>query len=143
MSTPFKTLFDGVISKLRSTGLPGITEEQLDFMMTDFIRPACVKFTVCRQDLSNRNDLTQQFNITLTDEEIEILVLLMLIEYLSVNYINVPSLLKQSLTSKDFQTFSNANHLDKLMELREMYRRDARQMMSIYSNRSLSLFDSP
>jgi hypothetical protein len=140
MATPYKVLFDGVLSKLKSTGLPELSELDTDEIIFDYIRPACIRFKACKQDLSMRDDLRWRFDIDLTEEEIEILVCFMLIEYLSSNYINVPSLLRQTLTSRDFHVFSNRNHLDGLVNLRAVYSREARQMVSAYSNHDSDLF---
>ena len=134
MATPYKVLFDGVISKLRSTGIPNLTEEEFDEILLDYIRPACVKFKACKQDLNRRSDALASFEIELTDEEIEILVGFIYIEYLTANYINVPSLLRQSLSSRDYHAFSSRNHLDGLIGLRDTVQKEIKQMISIYSN---------
>jgi len=133
MATPYKELFDGVITKLRSSGIPNITEDELDAILLDYVKPACVRFRACVQDLSQRNDLLGCFETELTDEETEILINFMYIEFLSANYINVPSLLRQSLVSRDYHAFSSANHLAGLMGLRETIQRETRQMISVYS----------
>ena len=140
MPTPYKLLSDGILTRLKSSGLHNITENELDEIIFDYIKPAAVKFKACRQNLADKDEAAKIFNIDLTDEETEILINLMLVEYLSANYINVPSLLRQSLTSKDFQVFSSRNHLDGLMSLRDMYKKEARQMISIYSNTGSELF---
>ena len=140
MPTSYKVLADGVLSRLKSSGAPGMTELELDGMLFDYIRPAAVRFKACKQDLGDRDDLLNTFHADLTGEEIEILVLFMLIEYLSVNYINVPTLLRQSLTSRDFHVFSSRNHLDGLVNLREAYKKEARQMVSAYSHLPSGLF---
>ena len=134
MATPYKELFDGVITKLRSSGIPNITEEELDSILFDYIKPACVKFKACRQDLKKRNDTLASFEADLTDDETEILINFMYIEFLSANYINVPSLLRQSLVSRDYHAFSSRNHLDGLINLRDVIKRETRQMISVYSN---------
>ena len=140
MATPYKVLFDGVISKLRSTGIPNITEDEFDEILLDYVRPACVRFRACKQDLSQRNDTLATFEIELIDDEIEILSNFIYIEFLSANYINVPSLLRQSLVSKDYHAFSSANHLNGLMNLREIAQKETRQMISIYSNMNSEIF---
>ena len=139
MATPYKVLFDGVVSKLRSTGIPNITEDEFDEILLDYIRPACVRFKACKQDLTRRSDALAAFEITLTDEEIEILVGFIYIEYLTANYINVPSLLRQSLSSRDYHAFSSRNHLDGLIGLRDTVQKEIRQMISIYSNMGSSI----
>ena len=139
--TPYKYLIDGVISKLKSFEYINMTEDQMDEIIFDYIKPAIVKFRACKQNLRDRDDVLQTFNIELTDDESEILILFMLVEYLSATYINVPTLLKQSLSSKDFNVFSGANHLDKLILLRDTYMREAKQLVSSYSHYGSTLFE--
>ena len=141
MATPYKVLFDGVLDKMRSTGMSNITEDELDDILASYIRVACIRFRACRQDLNNRDDTLAMFTISLTHEEIEILVNFMYVEYLTANFINVPSLLRQSLISKDYHAFSSANHLKGLMDLRNTINRETRQMVSVYSNVQSELFD--
>ena len=140
MGTPYKVLFDGVIDKMRSTGIPNISEDDFDDILSSYIRPACVKFRASRQNLSLRDDTLAMFTIELTDEEIEILVNFLYIEFLTANYINVPSLLRQSLVSRDYHAFSSANHLKGLIELRATVQRETRQLISIYSHMESQLF---
>ena len=140
MATPYKVLFDGVITKLRSSGLPNITEDQLDEILLDYIRPACIKFWACRQDLTQRDDSLGSFGFELNDKEIEILVGFMFIEFINANYINTPLLLRQSLASRDYHAFSARNHLDGLMNLTERVEKEVRQWISVYSNIGSSLF---
>jgi hypothetical protein len=73
------------------------------------------------------------FEVELTDDETEILINFMYIEFLSANYINVPSLLRQSLVSRDYHAFSSANHLNGLIGLRNTIKKETRQMISAYS----------
>ena len=140
MATPYKVLFDGVVDKMRSTGIPNISEDEFDEILMSYVRPAAVKFRACRQDLSKRSDALGAFEVELTDEEIEILVNFIYIEFLSANYINVPSLLRQSLVSRDYHAFSSAYHLKGLMDLRAVVQKETRQLISIYSHMESELF---
>ena len=141
MATPYKVLFDGVIDKMRSTGIPNVSEDEFDEILQSYVRPATVRFRACKQDLTQRNDVLGTFEIELTDEEIEILVNFIYIEFLSANYINVPSLLRQSLVSRDYHAFSSANHLKGLMDLRSAVQNETRQLISVYSHIESGLFD--
>jgi hypothetical protein len=140
--TEFNTLSDGVIDKMRSLGLPDVTESEASELILIHLRAAITKFKACKQDLGDRDDILGYFNFFLTNEEVEILVTFLTIEYLTANFINVPSLLRQSLPSKDFQVFSKRNHLDGLVNLRDTYNREVRQMVSIYSNQGSDLFST-
>lgn len=107
-----------------------MSEEQIYNVLSDYLRPAIAAFRGCRQDLSQRNKV--KFKCKLTDAEIEILSNYMVIEYLDSNYIRVPLMLKPTLSSKDFNAFSPANHLSKALETRETFRKDNEAKLSRY-----------
>ena len=97
------------------------------------MRPAVSAFRICKQDLTARDEFNEEFEADLSDIEIEILANYMVIAYLDSNYIRVPMALKQTLSSKDFNAFSPANQLQKLVEMREMYRQDNETLLARYS----------
>lgn len=131
MATPYTILYDSVLSKIKDYDFLNLEQEDIYDILYDYIRPAIAKFQICKKDLSQRND--EEFLLDLTDTEIEILSNFMVIIYLDSNYIRVPIALKQSLSSKDFNAFSPANHLDKLIETREKYRSDNEAILSTYA----------
>lgn len=122
MGTPFTILYDGVLRNLKDYDFFNMSQEEVYDVLSDYVRPAIVAFSGCKQDLTQRTE--DGFTITLTDTEIEILINYMSIEWIDSNYIRVPLALKSTLSSKDFNAFSQANQLDKLRELRETYRKD-------------------
>ena len=86
-----------------------------------------------RQALKDRDDILEQFNMELLDEEIEIISNFMLLEYIDANCIRTPSLLKVNLSSSDFNAFSPANFLDKLLLMHETYRKENETLLSRYA----------
>lgn len=131
MSTPFTKIYESVLSKIKDYQLAELEEEEIYSILSDYLRPAIVSFRICKQDLTDRDD--ESFACDLTDTEIEILSNYMVIAYIDSNYIRVPRALKQVLSSKDFNAFSPANQLEKLENLREMYRKDNEILLSRYS----------
>lgn len=130
MGTPYTTLYESVLSKIRDYDFLNLDEEKIYSVLSDYLRPAIASFRGCKQDLSQRNKT--RFKCKLTDIEIEILSNYMVIAYIDSNYIRVPLALKQALSSKDFNAFSPANQLSKLIEMREMYRKDTETLLSRY-----------
>lgn len=95
--TSYHVLFDGVLSKIKDYDFIKFSKEEIYSIMSDYIKPAIVRFSTCKQNLTDRDDFLQQFNVELTETEIEILINYMLISYLDSNYICVPTMLKSSL----------------------------------------------
>ena len=139
-NTKYQVLYDSVLAKIKDYDLLEMTEEEANGVLFDYIRPSIVRFQSCKKNLSCRKDDVQEFDFTLTDQEIEILASFMVVEYLDANYIRVPSALKQILSSRDFNTFSPANLLAKTKEMRERYYEEAKQLMRDYSYFGSKLF---
>jgi hypothetical protein len=142
--TPYKILSNGVIKRWAKTPypIPNMTERQLDEMIFSYIDTVCVRFKACKKDLTNRDSILERFNVVLDFEEQDILIRLMFIECLECNFINVPSLLREHMGTKDMSWFSKKNHLDGLEALRDRNERRVNQMISAYSNQGSDLFAS-
>lgn len=133
MSTPYTAIYDNLLPKFRSYEIPLMTADEVKEYLHDFIVPAITRFHICRKNLNNRDDVLEQFNEDLSDTEIEIISNFALIEYLDSTYIRTASLLKVNLSSSDFNSYSPANMLDKLMGMRDAYRRENEMILSRYS----------
>ena len=131
MATPYQTIFDVFINKITDYDFLSLDTADIEEILTKYIKSALVKFKVCKKDLSDRDDNIKTFNITLTEEEVEILATLMVVEWLSPK-INAIELLKQSLSTKDFSMYSQANHLKELRELKKDMRNESKQLLISY-----------
>lgn len=131
MGTPYTVLYESVLSKIKDYDFLNLDEQDIYDVLSDYVRPAIVSFRICKVDLADRDD--DGFHIPLNDTEIEILSNYMVINYLDSNYIRVPLALKQTLSSKDFNAFSPANQLDKLISVRNKYLSDNETLLSRYS----------
>lgn len=133
MGTSFDRIYDNVLPKFRSWEIPLMSEDEVRECLHDYLVPAITRFHVCRKDLSDRNDEIGEFNVKLSDIEVEILGNFLLIEYLDSTYIRTPTLLKSSLSSTDFNSFSSANMLDKLMAMHKTYLSENESLLSRYA----------
>lgn len=139
MGTEYRTLYDGVLAKIKDYDFFKLSEDEVYAVLQDYIRPAVVRFQSCKKDLSLRG--ADGFEEELSDVEVEILCDFMVVEYLDSNYIRSQAAMKQVLSNKDFNTYSPANLLEKTMAVRSSFLEEARQLMRDYSYRDSSLFD--
>ena len=133
MATPYTAIYDNLLPKFRSYEIPLMTADEVKEYLHDFIIPAITRFHICRKNLNDRDDVLGQFNLDLSDTEIEIISNFALIEYLDSTYVRTASLLKVNLSSSDFNSYSPANMLDKLMNMRDAYRKENEMILSRYS----------
>lgn len=137
MSTPYSAIDNSFLNKITDDYLLTLINEDLATLISKYRASALPKFKQCKK-LHDRDDELEIFKQTLTDEEIEILANLMVIEWLKPQ-INSIEILKQSMSTKDYKMYSQANHLNTLIELKkETYAEIDRLIVSYtYSNNSL------
>lgn len=133
MATPYEKIYENLLPKFKDYEIPLMTEEEVKDEIRDYIIPAIARFHICYQDLNDRDDNTEQFNVTLSDMELEILSNYVLLEYIDSKYIRTPVLLKVQYGSKDFNSFSNANHLDKLLTMQKRFLTENETLLSRYA----------
>ena len=133
MGTPFERIYANLLPKFKDYDIPLMSVEEVKDMLEDFIVPAVARFHVCYKDLSDRDNDNKCFNIELNDMELEILSNYVLLEYLDSTYIRVPSLLKVHYSSKDFNAFSNANQLDKLIDMHATFLDENETLLARYA----------
>lgn len=133
MATPYEKIYENLLPKFKDYEIPLMTEEEVKDEIHDYIIPSIARFHICYQDLNDRDDNAEQFNVTLTDMELEILSNYVLLEYIDSKYIRTPVLLKVQYSSKDFNSFSNANHLDKLLSMQKRFLTENETLLSRYA----------
>lgn len=113
MSTPYSEIFNLFLFNIQDFNIDDMYESSVtDFetYVTNFLLKAISDFNNCQQDLSNRNDTTRVFNITLTLTEKNILANYMTLHWLQKE-INSILEMRNYLVSGDYKAFSAANNL--------------------------------
>lgn len=130
MATTFDDIYDNFLMKISDYTFLDFTEEELKDDFFKYLRSACVNFRQSENDLfRSLNTVDKQFDIDLDYYEVEILTILMVIEYLTPHIVATENL-KQLIGNREF---SKANFLNELVKLRKMFRLEATQMISEYT----------
>ena len=140
MATPYETIYNRVLSKIEDPILAMLPEEDLENMLHGYLMSAIAKHRKCEHDLSDRDDELKQFNFDLSDLEIEILSILMVREWISVQLHSVVNTL-QVFGGKEEKFYSQSSHLAELRALDESLRLEAQQLSRDYSYIDNDYFD--
>jgi len=131
LATSYQDVYSRFLSKITDYNFLNLTENEIEYHLEKFLKSSIVKFRYCNK-LSDRDDSIKSFNETLTDEEQEILSVLMCVEYLSPKILT-DDLLKQTLSSKDYTLYSQANHIKEVRSIKDSYQKEASSLMILYT----------
>jgi hypothetical protein len=132
MATPYSKIYDRVLAKITDYDLAFVPDGDLQLMLRGWLTSSISKFRKCASDLSDRDDELATFNVDLVDEEIEILALLMVCEWLEPQ-VNSVLLTHQMFGGKEEKFYAQANQLAEVKALRDETRTEARKLMRDYT----------
>lgn len=156
--TPFLTIYDSFLNRIESSMYMEMTEldtyEQLqDILVNAIPRFKLPRFDIFDYELGYRDYIGEYcgvdscyyevpatawvggfFNTQLTVDEVNILSLLMVIEWLGQQLVTT-ELTKMKFTGSDFKMSSQANHMAKLKVLIDKYEEEAKSLQNTYKRR--------
>ena len=141
-NTTYKELADYVFRKIKDSDFAQMISEQIAYdIVIGYLRTAIVMFDNCKQDLSDRDDILQEFNYTLNDDTFIILCNYMVIEWLTSEFILTRQNLKARLSTSDYHKIDTKDMLGKAMELRSMLKSENDQLAINKSYKDSKLFE--
>lgn len=129
--TDLEIIYDTFLSKISDYSFLTIEQEDMKYILKGYYKSAKAKFYKCKKDLS-LDETGNLINDDIDDFEIEIIVTLMLVEYLKPILLST-EVTKQSLSDKDFKIYSQANQLRELNLLYRLFQKESRKLMTEYS----------
>lgn len=129
--TPYADIFTYFLGRLENSTYVNMTETNILIDEIILLNMAISNFEFPKISLV-KSDSTKLFTETLTNDEIQIIALLMVSEWIKrqVNNIN---LIKQFLSSKDFKMTSQAEHLKNLLLLKNEIEDEIEKKKTKYS----------
>ena len=157
-TTSFSLVYDSFLSKITDDMYLELTEIDTFRMLEQLLLSAIEKFQFPRRDLTdydlfeiideriyNGVESDDQdvpiviyeggcFNTRLTHEEINILAVYMIVEWLSQQLASVENT-RMKYSGSDFKFTSQANHMQKLLQLKKDYEREGFHLQRLYKRR--------
>ena len=133
MATSFSTVIERFLPTVTEYMLMDLDEQQRDEILTPFVLSAATQFnSICVRDLNDIDKELGQFNVDLSDEEMDILADLMRVEWLKHKLYN-SEIMRNGMSTKDYTVFSPANLQNQIRETYVDAREDAKMRLYLYS----------
>ena len=137
MGTSFETIIDRFLGKITDDMYLELTPEDTIRDAKQFLVDAIPYFEFPRFALYDYNEELEEYNVELTDEEINILALLMKTAWLE-RQINSVEVTRMKYSGSDFKMTSQANHLSKLIQLKHENVRESTHAQRLYKRRKFN-----
>lgn len=134
-NTELQEVYNRFIQKITTYEYINFTQEELDEEFYVLLINSLDNFYA--QNDIEVDEIMGEFNRKLKSQEIDILATGMVVEWLNPKINNI-ELLKQSLSSKDFQFYSQSNHLKELINLKSQIEGDYYYKVKRYSTKKLT-----
>jgi len=120
VSTSYQSIYSSFTSKITDDYFTSISIEASEEDMILLLNDCLIMFPRPKIDIFDKDDSSQQFNVTLGYHEIQIIGNLMKIAWLDRQISNI-ALVRQSISDSEFKKTSQANHIKALIDMRKLY----------------------
>lgn len=141
-TTSFLLIYDSFLSKITDDMYLQLTMQDTYKMLQELLLSAIEKFEFPRVNLWDYQKIEENgeecfyFNNKLTHEEINILAVYMVVQWLSQQLASVQNT-RMKYSGTDFKFTSQANHMQKLLQLKKDYEREGFHLQRLYKRRIL------
>lgn len=157
--TPFSCIYDLFLSKIQDDLYLELTELDTHRLLQELLLAAIPKFEFPRKPLDDyetqdvvdvgkyngvESDFKDwdlliygqgQFNVLLTDEEMNILATYMIVEWIGQQLASIENT-RMKYSGQDFKFTSQANHMQKLVTVKKEYEREGFHLQRLYKRRA-------
>ena len=146
--TPFSLIYESFLSKITDDMYMELTPQDTQKILRELLMSAIVKFEFPRQSLNYQEKETDEydennlpifeegFNNLLTNEQINILSTYMIVEWIGQQLASIENV-RMKYSGSDFKFTSQANHMQKLVQLKKDYEREGFHLQRLYKRRKI------
>lgn len=136
MNTKFEIIYNRFFSKVTDDMYMELDKNQTEEMVGELLLSALPWFEFPRVDLYNFNLEEKTYNIELSNEEVNIIAIYMLVEWLTQQLVNIENT-RMKYSGSDFKFTSQANHISKLLSLKKDYEREGFHLQRLYKRKQV------
>jgi len=133
-NTSFQSVYDVFLGKITDDMYMELYEEETAALLQDLLLDAISWFEFPKVDLFNYDSAGATFNIELSNEEINILATYMVVVWMSQQLASVENT-RMKYSGADFKFTSQANHMSKILSIRETYKQEGFHLQRLYKRR--------
>lgn len=141
--TPFSDVYNNFLSKITDDMYMELTLQDTEKILYELLVAALPKFQFPRQDLSYQQIQVEgqyeeqtiwAFVNELTQQEINIISTYMIVEWIGQQLASVENT-RMKYSGSDFKFTSQANHMQKLLQMKKDYEREGFHLQRLYKRR--------
>ena len=132
--TLFTKVYDAFFRKITEDMYMELTKEDTESMVQDLLLSALSWFEFPRVDINDYDLAAGCFNVALSLDEINIISTYMVKEWLGQQLASVENT-RMKYSGSDFKFTSQANHMSKLLNLKNDYEREGFHLQRLYKRR--------
>ena len=140
MATSYETIYNRFVQKITDFNILDLDDYSLDNMLDGWLKSAIVRTRKCEHDLSQRDDVLQEFTEDLSDLEIELLALGMVDAWVTP-MLNSTELTLQFLGGKEEKFYSQSQQLAELRNIKKENSLEMNRLHNYYTYTNNSYFD--
>lgn len=130
--TPFSDIYKSFLSKITDDMYMELTEEDTEKMLFELFESALPHFEFPRVDIFSYDE--NGYSAHLSKEEINIISTYMVVEWLGQQLASVENT-RMKYSGSDFKFTSQANHMAKILTLKQDYEREGFHLQRLYKRR--------
>ena len=133
--TPFSAIYTSFFSKITADMYMELDRKQTEGMLQELLIGAIPWFEFPKVNIFDYDEDMETFNIHLNNEEINILATYMIVGWLDQQLASVENT-RMKYSGSDFKFTSQANHMQKLLQLKKDYERTGFHLQRLYKRRT-------
>ena len=134
MITEFTQIYNVFYSKITDDMYMELDKEQTEALTEELLLNAIPWFEFPRVNIQDYDLVNKRFNVLMTYEEVNILSVYMIVEWIGQQLASVEKI-RMKFSGSDFKFTSQANHISKLTALKKEYERQGFHLQRLYKRR--------